>query len=92
MNEVLKNKDGNILNPNIPRYEKFKNKMEKSKNKASMFQISDPKKRRMRDIHGWLDDDKENQKQDLPVFHLSNHSIVHDIPVPSHYLFHHKNE
>ena len=39
---------------------KFKNKMEKSKNKASMFQISDPKKRRMRDIHGWLDDDKEN--------------------------------
>lgn len=39
---------------------KFKNKMEKSKNKASMFQISDPKKRRMKDIHGWLDDDKEN--------------------------------
>ena len=28
MNEVLKDKDGNILNPNIPRYDKFKNKMD----------------------------------------------------------------
>lgn len=28
MNYVLKDKDGNILNPDIPQYEKFKNKMD----------------------------------------------------------------